>query len=153
MSNTCFGEKHSALRAQLRAFHPDECHERCKDPAYAASEKAINADLDAYAAAHPRYDALDLRQACYLSMRKHFAPFLFTESPFYFEAGVNGGWIMEKAPARGVNRLCSKFYKEMALVPDEEFRGQLKHFLWQWGSISNYWNQPVGLGGTKPDVK
>ncbi|MBP5543038.1 MAG: hypothetical protein ILM98_03105 [Kiritimatiellae bacterium] len=34
---------------------------------------------------------------------------------------------------------------------EAEFREQLKHFLWQWGSISNYWNQPVGLGGTKPD--
>ena len=34
---------------------------------------------------------------------------------------------------------------------ESEFREQLKHFLWQWGSISNYWNQPVGLGGTKKD--
>lgn len=34
---------------------------------------------------------------------------------------------------------------------EEEFREQLKHFLWQWGSIANYWNQPVGLGGTKKD--
>ena len=34
---------------------------------------------------------------------------------------------------------------------EAEFREQLKHFLWQWGSISNYWNQPVGLGGTKKD--
>ena len=34
---------------------------------------------------------------------------------------------------------------------EAEFREQLKHFLWQWGSIANYWNQPVGLGGTKPD--
>ena len=110
------------LRHELRAFHPDECHDRCKDPAYAESEKAILADLDAYAAAHPGYDALDMRQACYLSMRKHFVPFLFTESPFYFETGINGGWIMSKAPARGVNRLCGKFYKEQALVPDEEFR-------------------------------
>ena len=113
---------YAALRKQLRAFHPDECHGRCKDPAYSVAEKAIHADLDAYAAAHPGYDALDMRQACYLSMRKHFVPFLFTESPFYFEAGINGGWIMGKAPARGVNRLCRKFYKEQALVPDEEFR-------------------------------
>ena len=113
---------YAALRKQLRAFHPDECHDRCKDPAYAVAEKAIHADLDAYAAAHPGYDALDMRRACYLSMRKHFVPFLFTESPFYFEAGINGGWIMGKAPARGVNRLCGKFYKEQALVPDEEFR-------------------------------
>ena len=34
---------------------------------------------------------------------------------------------------------------------EAEFREQLKHFLWQWGSIANYWNQPVGFGGTKPD--
>jgi cell wall-associated NlpC family hydrolase len=34
---------------------------------------------------------------------------------------------------------------------EREFREQLKHFLWQWGSIANYWNQPVGLGGTRAD--
>ena len=34
---------------------------------------------------------------------------------------------------------------------EPEFREQLKHFLWQWGSVSNYWNQPVGFGGTNPD--
>ena len=34
---------------------------------------------------------------------------------------------------------------------EAEFREQLKHFLWQWGSVSNYWNQPVGFGGTNAD--
>ena len=34
---------------------------------------------------------------------------------------------------------------------ETEFREQLKHFLWQWGSVANYWNQPVGLGGTRKD--
>jgi len=34
---------------------------------------------------------------------------------------------------------------------EAEFREQLKHFLWQWGSIANYWNQPVGFGGTNAD--
>ena len=34
---------------------------------------------------------------------------------------------------------------------EAEFREQLKHFLWQWGSVANYWNQPVGFGGTNPD--
>ena len=34
---------------------------------------------------------------------------------------------------------------------EAEFREQLKHFLWQWGSIANYWNQPVGFGGTRKD--
>ena len=34
---------------------------------------------------------------------------------------------------------------------EAEFREQLKHFLWQWGSVNNYWNQPVGFGGTNKD--
>lgn len=34
---------------------------------------------------------------------------------------------------------------------EAEFRAQLKHFFWQWGSVANYWNQPIGLGGTKAD--
>ena len=34
---------------------------------------------------------------------------------------------------------------------EAELREQLKHWLWQWGSIANYWNQPVGLGGTRKD--
>ena len=34
---------------------------------------------------------------------------------------------------------------------EAEFREQLKHFLWQWGAVNNYWNQPVGFGGTNKD--
>ena len=32
---------------------------------------------------------------------------------------------------------------------EAEFREQFRHFLWQWGSIDNYWGQPVTMGGTK----
>ena len=31
------------------------------------------------------------------------------------------------------------------------FREQFRHFLWQWGSIDNYWGQPATLGGTGAD--
>ena len=34
---------------------------------------------------------------------------------------------------------------------EAEFREQFRHFLWQWGSIDNYWGQPVTMGGTKAD--
>ncbi len=34
---------------------------------------------------------------------------------------------------------------------EAEFREQLKHFWWQWGSVDNYWCQPVSIGGTGPD--
>jgi len=113
----------SALRKELRAFYPDECHEVCKDPRQTASVKAIGDELDAWAAAHPGYDALDIRREEYLLVRKHFVPFLFKESPFYFEAGVNGGWCNSHVavPGRHVNRLCHRFYHEQGLVPDEAF--------------------------------
>ena len=34
---------------------------------------------------------------------------------------------------------------------EAEFREQFGHFLWQWGSIDNYWGQPITMGGTKAD--
>jgi len=34
---------------------------------------------------------------------------------------------------------------------EAEFRMQLRHFWWQWGSIDNYYGQPVYFGGTKAD--
>ncbi len=34
---------------------------------------------------------------------------------------------------------------------EAEFREQLRHFLWQWGSAANYYAQPIGFGGTRDD--
>jgi formate C-acetyltransferase len=34
---------------------------------------------------------------------------------------------------------------------EAEFREQMRHFLWQWGSAANYYAQPIGFGGTKKD--
>ena len=111
------------LRRELRAFYPDECHGTCKDPRQTNSVAAIGRGLDAWAAAHPGFDALDIRRESYLLMRKHFVPFLFDDSPFYFEAGVNGGWsIWEGAkavPSRHVNRICGRIPREQGLVPKE----------------------------------
>lgn len=33
----------------------------------------------------------------------------------------------------------------------EEFKNLVKHFWWQWGSLDNWWGQPVYIGGTKID--
>ena len=32
---------------------------------------------------------------------------------------------------------------------EAEFREQMRHFLWQWGSAANYYAQPIGFGGTR----
>ena len=34
---------------------------------------------------------------------------------------------------------------------EEEFREDFRHFLWQFGSIDNYWGHPIYLGGTEKD--
>ncbi len=108
---------YAALREELRAFYPAAyCRGACQAPEQAASCKAIGDDLDAWAAAHLGFDALDVRRESYLAMRRHFVPFLFANSPFYFEAGVNGGWSGAR-PARHVNRICGRFYREQGLIP------------------------------------
>ena len=109
-------DAYAAFRAELRAFYPDRFQgDPVKDPRQKASVAAIEKDLRAFCAAHPGYDALDVRRESYRAMRRHFVPFLFKESPFYFEAGVNGGWGGHR-PARLVNALCAKFYKEKGLI-------------------------------------
>ena len=116
-------EDYAAFRKELRAFYPDECHGVCKDPRQTNSVARIGRELDAWAAAHPGFDALDIRRESYLLMRKHFVQILFRESPFYFETGVNGGWCMspKAVPSRHVNRICSRFYREQNLIPQSAF--------------------------------
>ena len=53
-----------------------------------------------------------------------------------------------------LDRILTPFYRaDLAAgrTSEEEFRDQLAHFWWQWGSINNYYGQPVYLGGTKAD--
>ena len=112
-------EEYRPLRRELRAHHPDECHGMCKDPDFRRSWEAIRADMDAFAAAHPDYDALDIRRAAYLSMRTNVVTFVFPHSPFRFELGVNGGWTVRNNPAFHINDLCRRFYAEKGGVPPE----------------------------------
>lgn len=49
--------------------------------------------------------------------------------------------------------LCPYYQADLAAgrTTEAEFREQFKHFLWQWGSVDNYWGQPVTMGGSKAD--
>ena len=122
-TNQFRAEDYSAFRRELRSFYPDECHQPCKDPRQTNSVAAIGRELDTWCAAHPGYDALDVRREEYLSVRRNVQPFLFRTSPFYFELGCNGGWTHsdKTVPGRHVNRLCRRFYREKNLIPDSAF--------------------------------
>ena len=53
-----------------------------------------------------------------------------------------------------IDRLLTPYYRAdiaAGRTTEAEFRNQLVHFWWQWGSIDNYWGQPVYVGGTQPD--
>ena len=53
-----------------------------------------------------------------------------------------------------IDRLLTPYYRaDLAAgrTTEAEFREQLVHFWWQWGSIDNYWGQPVYIGGTRED--
>lgn len=114
------------LQAELRSFYPDECHDPCKLAEQTNSVQAIARGIDEFVAAHPAADALDIRRASYLEMRRHFVPVLFRTLPFYFEAGVNGGWSIwsgdRAVPSRHVNAVCERFYREKGLIPESELK-------------------------------
>jgi len=53
-----------------------------------------------------------------------------------------------------LDRLLEPFYTaDLAAgrTTEAEFREQLRHFWWQWGSMDYYWGQPMYFGGTKED--
>ena len=112
---------YKVLRDELRAFHPEECHQACKDEALVASHEKMREEVRAWAKTHPEYDALDVRREYYRALARNFRPVIFANSPFYFENGINGGWCEKFNPARVVNELCWKFYEDEGLVPKAAF--------------------------------
>ena len=120
-------EEYRPMRRELRAYYPDECHERMRDPDVSNSFARIWSDVAAWFAAHPDADALDVRRENYRAMRRHHRPIIFRESPFYFESGVAGGYAVRDvpgacAPGNVTRLLCKRFYHDRSFVPDEEFR-------------------------------
>lgn len=53
-----------------------------------------------------------------------------------------------------IDRILTPYYDNdiaLGVTTEKEFREHFRHFIWQWGSIDNYWGQPVFMGGTKID--
>ena len=122
-------EDYARLRAELARFYPTGfCRGKCQSEAVLSSFRAILVGLDAWAKDNPGYDALDARCAYYRLVQRHFQPVLFAESPFYFEAGVNGGWSghngggIEANPAFRVKQICMHLAKGPGRIPDSAFQ-------------------------------
>lgn len=121
-------EAYRPLRRELRAYYPDECHELVRDPAITNSFARMHDEVSAWVKGHPDYDALDIRRESYRAITRHFHPVLFRESPFYFEAGVAGGYagryVVPCNPGWLPWVFCQRFFGEKGLVPQEAFDRQ-----------------------------
>jgi len=104
-------------------------------------------------AAHPRIRAeiaaLDnLRRGppktAYEAMLFQLLLFVYGEHVDHLQVRSLGNW----------DRIMLPYYEaDLAAgrTTREKFKEQVKYFWWQWGSIDNWWGQPVYIGGTKAD--
>ena len=91
--------KYQNLRTEVRAFCPDDAQGgTCKGAEQAASFDRMNERMDEYYRRNPQSDAMQLRKEYYRIVSEEFVPKMFRNSPFYFAAGINGGWA--KNPGR-----------------------------------------------------
>lgn len=68
--------------------------------------------------------------------------FIYGEHVDHLQVRTLGNW----------DRLMGPYYeRDLAngVLTRESFKELVKHFWWQWGSINNWWGQPVYIGGTK----
>ena len=82
------------LREELRAFYQEGGRQNgpCRDAEQTASYTRMLEEFQSVTAAHPEYSALRMRKETYRIITDHFRPVIFRNTPFYFEAGINGGW-------------------------------------------------------------
>ena len=128
-------EKYWEMRRELRAFFPKYSQGDPRDPTVLRHWADVWRELQSWAAAHPDADALDVRCENYRVIARTFLPILFKESPFYYEASVQGGYygvdtfnplkpFRRKVPMPGAatGRLCRRFLLERKWIPEEELK-------------------------------
>ena len=91
-------KKYELLRSQVQGFCSKGAQsEACSDPAQREALRRIREKLDEISLAHPEYDAMKMRRAYYEILPGMIPANMFTESPFYFVEGINGGWAQSPA--------------------------------------------------------
>ena len=83
-------------------------------------------------------------QTCFDLMEFTMVYFILSEPLNYFQVRTMGN----------IDRLWLPYYeRDLAAgrTTESEFREQFRHFIWQFGSIDNYWGHPIYLGGVNLD--
>ena len=117
--------------------------ERLADHARRANESAPSPRLAAEAAA--------LASLCHGAPRTAYEALMFIYLEWVMGENFDGFQVRTLS---NLDRILTPYYRaDLAAgrTTEVEFRDQLRHFWWQWGSIDNYFGQPVYFGGTKAD--
>jgi len=83
-------------------------------------------------------------QTCFDLMEFTMVYFILSEPLNYFQVRTMGN----------IDRLWWPYYqRDLAAgrYSEAEFREDFRHFIWQFGSIDNYWGHPIYLGGVNLD--
>ncbi len=83
-------------------------------------------------------------QTCFDLMEFTMVYFILSEPLNYFQVRTMGN----------IDRLWWPYYERDVAAgrySEAEFREDFRHFIWQFGSIDNYWGHPIYLGGVNLD--
>ena len=83
-------------------------------------------------------------QTCFDLMEFTMVYFILSETLDYYQVRTLGN----------IDRLWRPYYeRDLAAgrTTEAAFREQFRHFIWQFGSIDNYWGHPIYLGGVNLD--
>ena len=117
MDNQAKKTEMTPLRNEIRALLPVKNTDPARTVELNECVSNLKKLLDDYTAAHPNYDALELRRLYYSYIADAAPLYIYRNSPFYYEAAINGGWFVNK-PAAVLKRYTVKFMQEH--IPQEE---------------------------------
>ena len=145
------------LKARIDAVGDPDAYQRALASTADAMLRTLGR-LERHAAASPDADhpriraeiaalkALQTRapETTYEAMMFQFLFFVFGEQIDHLQMRTLGN----------LDKLLAPYYRADLVagrITEAEFRELLRHFWWQWGSLDNWWGQPVYIGGTDAD--
>ncbi len=145
------------MKARVDAIDKDTPFYRAEKRTAAAIMRFINRLLT-QAKAHPDKDSPWMKkqiaslerlskgppQTCFDLMEFTMIYFILSEPLNYFQVRTMGN----------IDRLWWPYYQRdvaAGIYSEAEFREDFRHFIWQFGSIDNYWGHPIYLGGVNLD--
>jgi len=145
------------MKARIDAIESETPFYRAEKRAAAAMMRFVDR-LIRVAKGHPDADSPMMRlqieslerlrveppKTCFDLMEFTMVYFILSEPLNYFQVRTMGN----------IDRIWEPYYlRDVAAgrTTEESFREQFRHFIWQFGSIDNYWGHPIYLGGVNLD--